>query len=190
MWVFLATEVLFFSVLFFGYLVTRVHHPEAFAQASRHTDVVLGSLNTAILLTSSLTMALAGRSAQLGKQRSSGWLLSATFLLGALFLSLKLLEYAHDIHEHLVPWQASFALVGADVAGLRLFFLMYFVTTGAHAVHLIVGLVLVAIMIGAVMRGAVSSEHAEPIELTGLYWHLVDIVWIFLYPALYLVSRT
>jgi cytochrome c oxidase subunit III len=189
MWIFLATEVLFFSVLFFGYTVTRLHHPAAFAQASRHTDIVLGSINTAVLLTSSLAMALAGRSAQSGDRRATVWLLAATFTLGLLFLSLKLLEYAHDFHEHLVPW-LSFELPGPDQAGLRLFFLMYFVTTGAHAVHLIVGLTLVAVMTGIALRNKELRLHSGAIEITGLYWHLVDMVWIFLYPLLYLVSRT
>jgi cytochrome c oxidase subunit III len=188
MWVFLTTEVLFFGVLFFGYTVTRLHHPAAFAQASRHTDVLLGSINTAVLLTSSLTMALAGRSAQSKNRRASRWLLTATFALGLLFLGLKILEYTHDFQEHLVPW-LSFGLDGPDPAGLRLFFLMYFVTTGAHAVHLIAGLTLVAVLTGAAMRGTASHVPSEPIEITGLYWHLVDIVWIFLYPLLYLVSR-
>ena len=189
MWVFLATEVLFFSVLIFGYMVTRLHHPDGFAQASRHTNLILGSINTGVLLTSSLAVALAGRSAQSGNRRATIWLLAATFALGLLFLSLKFLEYADDFHEHLVPW-LSFDVPGADQTGMRLFFLMYFVTTGAHAVHLIVGLTLVAIMIGIAARHTDVSEHSEPIEITGLYWHLVDIVWIFLYPLLYLVSRT
>jgi cytochrome c oxidase subunit 3 len=189
MWVFLATEVLFFSVLFVGYLVTRLHHPSGFALASRHTDVVIGSANTAVLMTSSLTMALAGRSLKLAGRRAAPWLLLATFALGAVFLALKLLEYSHDFQQHLVPGR-SFALHGPDTSGARLFFLMYFVMTGAHAIHLMVGMTLVLIMAGAVWRGALTRRRAEPVEITALYWHLVDIVWIFLYPLLYLVSRT
>ncbi|HEX6506822.1 MAG TPA: cytochrome c oxidase subunit 3 [Chloroflexota bacterium] len=120
--------------------------------------------------------------------RWSGWLLAATCLLGALFLGLKLFEYSDDFERHLVPWR-DFALGGADTGGARLFFLMYFVTTGAHAVHLLVGLVLVGVMFGGVVTGRLSRKDPETIELTGLYWHLVDIVWIFLFPLLYLVSR-
>jgi cytochrome c oxidase subunit III len=189
MWVFLATEILFFGVLFFGYAVTRIHHPQAFALASRHTDVVLGTINTAVLLSSSLTIALAARSLKAGSARASGRLLVATLILGLTFLSLKLLEYSHDVAEGLVPW-SHFTLGGPDASGERLFFLMYFVMTGAHAVHLIAGLTLVGIMRLALARGWISVERFEPVEITGLYWHLVDIVWIFLYPLLYLVSRT
>jgi cytochrome c oxidase subunit 3 len=176
MWVFLATEVLFFSVLFFGYLITRIHYPEAFAAASRRTDVVLGTLNTAILLTSSLTMALAVHSQELRAARAARVWLAATFILGAIFFGIKMLEYAHDYHEHLVPW-LHFEFPGPQTQGARLFFLMYFVMTGAHAIHLLVGLSLLA----TVRRN---------LEVVGLYWHLIDIVWIFLYPLLYLVART
>jgi cytochrome c oxidase subunit III len=189
LWVFLATEVLFFGVLLFGYVVTRIHHPQAFALASRHTDIVLGSVNTAVLLTSSLTVALSSVSLELGRRRAAQWLLAATLVLGATFLALKLLEYAHDIHEHLVPW-LDFSLRGPDVEGEKLFFFMYFVMTGAHAVHLIVGLSLVATMIVVVGRRKTATDSSGPVELTALYWHLVDVIWIFLYPMLYLISRT
>jgi cytochrome c oxidase subunit 3 len=189
MWVFLATEVLFFGVLFFGYLITRMHYPGAFAAASRRTDVVLGSANTAILLTSSLTMALAVRSFALGAKRACAWLLTATFALGAAFLAIKLTEYGHDYEEHLVPW-LGFAFPAAQAEGARLFFLLYFAMTGAHAVHLIVGLSWVGILIFAVSRAHTKASHPDILEVAGLYWHLVDIVWIFLYPLLYLVSRT
>jgi cytochrome c oxidase subunit III len=189
MWIFLATEILFFGVLFFAYLIMRIHYPEAFAAASKHTDVVLGSINTAILLTSSLTMALAVRSFSLGANRACAWLLAATFALGAAFAAVKFTEYAHDYHEHLVPW-LSFAFPSAQAEGARLFFLLYFVMTGAHAIHLIVGLTWVGVLIVAVSRGLADSKHPDALEVAGLYWHLIDIIWIFLYPLLYLVSRT
>ena len=190
MWVFLVSEMLFFSVLFFGYLVTRLHHPLGFAAASRHTDVLLGSVNTAVLLTSSLTMALAGRSVSHGGKRGSTALLAATAALGTVFLALKFLEYAHDARDHLVPWHDFSFAPGDDIAGARQFFLLYFIMTGAHAVHLIVGISLVLIVMVGVARGRHGARSAGPVEITGLYWHLVDIVWIFLYPLLYLVSRT
>lgn len=184
MWVFLATEVLFFGVLFFAYVTTRLHYGEAFAAASRHTDITLGSINTGVLLTSSLTMALAVRSVSLGAQRAAGWFLVATMALGATFLTLKGLEYTHEYHEHLVPW-LDFAFDPAQRTGARLFFYLYFVMTGAHAVHLIIGLCLVGFMLTRLSRASVAA-----LEITALYWHLIDIIWIFLYPLLYLVSRT
>jgi cytochrome c oxidase subunit III len=189
MWVFLASEVLFFNVLLFGYLVTRLHHPQGFALASRHTDVVLGSINTAVLLTTSLTVALAGETLKRDRGRACARLLAATFVLGIVFLAVKLLEYTHDYHQHLVPW-LSFSLSGEDLDGARLFFLMYFVMTGAHAVHLLAGLGLIAFMAVATARGRITVRNPEPVEVSGLYWHLIDIVWIFLYPLLYLVART
>lgn len=188
-WVFLATEVLFFGVLFFAYVMTRLHHPEAFASASRHTDLTLGSINTGVLLTSSLAIALAVRSVSLGAVRAGAWLLVATLALGAVFLGLKSLEYWHDYSEHLVPW-LDFAFAPAERNGARLFFYLYFVMTGAHAVHLIIGLCLVGFMLVRLWRGHIEASSLAPLEVTALYWHLIDIIWIFLYPLLYLVSRT
>jgi cytochrome c oxidase subunit 3 len=181
MWVFLATEVLFFGVLFFAYVTTRLHYGEAFAVASRHTNITLGSINTGVLLTSSLTMALAVRSVTVGARRVGAWLLVATMALGVTFLALKGIEYAHDYREHLVPW-LEFAFDPSQRAGARLFFYLYFVMTGAHAIHLIIGLCLAGFMLTRLTVAA--------LEVTALYWHLVDMVWIFLYPLLYLVSRT
>jgi cytochrome c oxidase subunit 3 len=189
MWVFLVSEMLFFSVLFFGYLVTRLHHPLGFATASRHTDVVIGSVNTAVLLTSSLMMALAGRSAAAGARRSATRLLAATAVFGMIFLALKGLEYAHDAQHQLVPWRDFSLAFEPDAAGARLFFWLYFIMTGAHAVHLLIGISLVLFVMVGVARVR-HAIHVELIEVTGLYWHLVDIVWIFLYPLLYLVSRS
>lgn len=190
MWVFLASEALFFGVLFFGYLATRLHHPQGFAAGSRETEWVLGTLNTAILLTSSLTVALAVEYHRVRQPRAAAWLLVATFILGSAFLSLKLLEYVHDFERHLVPWLA-FAATGPDASGMQQFFLLYFVMTGAHAVHLVVGLGLVAVLWWrGISRRSARAASSHELELGGLYWHLVDIIWIFLFPLLYLVSRT
>jgi cytochrome c oxidase subunit 3 len=187
MWVFLATEVLFFGVLFAAYMVTRLHHPQAFAHASRLTDLKLGSLNTAVLLTSSLTMALAARAARARRWRPCGSWLTVTGGFGVTFLVLKLTEYHSDFERHLVPG-AHFALAGPDQAGLQQFFLAYFVTTGAHATHLLVGIGLVATLTARAFSGR-SHPTGTTVEVSALYWHLVDIVWIFLFPLLYLVSR-
>ena len=188
MWIFLATEILFFGVLFMAYLVTRLHHPQAFAAASRFTDLTLGGTNTAVLLTSSLAMALAGRAARARRWRQCAWLLAATFALGVTFLGIKATEYRADFAHHLVPGP-GFSLHGPDRTGLEQFFLAYFVTTGAHAVHLLVGIGVVAVLWLRISSGR-RRPHARLVEVSGLYWHLVDIVWIFLFPLLYLVSRT
>jgi cytochrome c oxidase subunit 3 len=188
MWVFLSTEVLFFGGLFSAYVVGRVLYPEAFAAASRHTDVVIGTVNTAVLLTSSLTMALAVRASWLGRQRAVTWLLLATLMLGLVFLGLKAVEYTKDYHEHLVP-ALNFAVDDPREAQIKLFFILYFLTTGLHAIHLTVGVGVVATLIVMNVRGRFSKAYHTPVEIAGLYWHFVDIVWIFLYPLLYLVSR-
>jgi cytochrome c oxidase subunit III len=186
-WIFLATEVLFFGPLFFAYLYVRIHFPDAVGAASRHTDVLLGTLNTAILLTSSLCMALAAARAQ-GGQRA-GWLLYASALLGLVFLAIKGIEYRQEFSEHLFPGRA-FAPAGAGAAlahGMQLFFILYFAMTALHALHLAAGIALCVAMALALRRGSARAEH---VELAGLYWHFVDLVWIFLYPLLYLVDRS
>ncbi len=187
MWVFLATEVLFFGVLFAVYLITRIHHPQAFAAASQLTDLKLGCLNTVVLLTSSLTMALAALAARERRWRPCSSWLTATAALGLVFLAIKLIEYHADFDRHLVPG-ASFAPAGPDRAGLEQFFWTYFMTTGAHATHLLVGIGLVAVL-AARARSGRSRPTATTVGVSALYWHLVDIVWIFLFPLLYLVSR-
>lgn len=189
LWVFLASEVMFFGLLFYGYTITRIAHPQAFAQASAHTDVLLGSINCFLIFTSSLTMALAARSLRIGERRESLHLLAATWVLGFLFLAVKCYEYHEDIDNHLVPW-GRFGLHGPLAAGERLFYFMYFVMTGAHAMHLIAGLGIIAVMLIGVARGTYTKDNCEAVELAALYWALVDTVWIFLYPILYLVHRS
>ena len=187
--VFLATEILFFGGLFTAYTATRLHDPQAFAIASRLTNVTLGSINTGVLLTSSLMMALAVRATKLGRSRASIAFLCATAVLGLAFLGIKFTEYVLDWHDHLVP-VLNFAHHGPHAGGVENFFYLYFFMTGLHSIHMIIGIVIVAIVAVLAWRGRYSSDYFTPVELTGLYWHLVDIVWIFLYPLLYLVSRT
>jgi cytochrome c oxidase subunit 3 len=188
LWVFLASEVMFFGLLFYGYTITRMSHPQAFADASAHTDLLLGSVNAFVLFTSSLTMALAARSLRLGAQRACVRLLASTLALGISFLAIKCYEYHVDIENQLVPW-GSFAVHGRLAGGERLFFFMYFVMTGAHAIHLTVGLGLLAFVLAGVARGTYTQKNSTAVELAALYWALVDTVWIFLYPVLYLVHR-
>lgn len=189
MWVFLGTEVLFFGVLFASYTITRIDHPEAFAAASRLTHVFIGTINTAVLLTSSLTMALAVQRVQYGRSRAVAGFLLATILLGLVFLGLKGFEYYEEYQEHLVP-TINFAFSGPHAGDAEIFFYLYFIMTGLHALHLTLGIVVVAVIGVMAWRGHFTARYYTPVEVTGLYWHFVDIVWIFLYPLIYLVSRS
>ena len=188
-WVFLATEVLFFGGLFAAYLVCRVLYAGAFGDASKHTDVLIGTLNTAILLTSSLFMALAVRASKLGQRRATTWCLLITLLLGVVFLGLKAMEYHKDYIDHLVP-VLDFHFGGPHPAQAELFFILYFLMTGLHAIHVAVGIGVLGVLARMSARRRFSPHYFTPVEVGGLYWHFVDIVWIFLYPLLYLVSRT
>ncbi len=187
-WVFLATELMFFGPLLLGYFHGRLMLPQAFAAGSRHTEVWLGTANTAILLTSSLCMALSVQLRKLGQQRGACWLLVATAFLGLAFLGIKGYEYSLEWGEHLFPGR-HFAFDPAMAAGAQYFFYLYFALTGLHALHLLLGISLVVLMATALARGHAEFARHERIELLGLYWHFVDAIWIFLYPMLYLVGR-
>jgi cytochrome c oxidase subunit 3 len=188
MWVFLATETLFVGVLFGAYILVRLNHPEGFTSASRETDIVLGTLNTAVLLTSSLAMALALYRAHEGHHHSAANWLVITALLGLCFLGIKGIEYWMDWQHALVPG-LRFHVASAHAQGMELFFFLYFIMTGAHALHLFIGVVLVLLFAGYTRRGRFTQEYQAPLENVGLYWHFVDVVWIFLFPLLYLVHR-
>ena len=185
MWVFLATEVLFFGGLFVGYAVYRTIYPAAFAVAAAHTDVFLGTLNTAILLTSSLFAALAVRQGKAGDIAAARVLLLATIALGVLFLGVKGYEYWKDVEEGL--WIGpSFALPEAQA---QIFFSFYWVMTFVHALHVTVGVGVFAAICALLNRRTHDPAVTDIVEVPALYWHFVDIVWIFLYPILYLVGR-
>ncbi len=187
MWVFLATEIMFFGGLFTAYAVYRTMHPAAFEVASRHLDIVLGSFNTSVLLTSSLTMALAVRCAQTGKRRNTVAFLIATMLLGIAFLCVKGLEYYQKYTDHLAPG-ASFSFAGPHSREAEMFFYLYFAMTGLHAIHMIAGIGVVGVITILAARGRFTPTYYTPLEVTGLYWHFVDIIWIFLFPLLYLIG--
>lgn len=184
-WVFLASEVLLFSGLFAGYSVYRGLYPQGFLAAGRQTDIVYGTVNTFLLMTSSLTIATSGRAAQLQAFRLARALLAATFLLGALFLVLKGFEYTEDIRKHLVP--------GPDFPvpqqGAQLFFSFYWIMTGLHACHVTAGLAAVLRLLIASRQDSRWLAGSGSQEGTALYWHLVDVIWIVLYPLLYLTGR-
>ena len=188
MWVFLATEVLFFGGMFAAYGVYRYWYGADFAAASRRLDVVLGGINTAILLTSSLTMALAVRATQLGNRRMTTAFLLMTLLLGTAFLGVKGVEYAHKYHEHLIPGE-QFTFDG-QARFTQIFFSLYFAMTGMHALHMVIGIGMIAILIYMNLRHRFAPSYYFPVEMGGLYWHFVDIVWVFLFPLLYLVDRS
>jgi len=189
MWVFLTTETLFFGVLFFGYLMARVRFPEAFAAAGRHTDFALGTINTAMLLTSSLAMALAVRAAAIRRRRWAVLLLGATLTLGVAFLMIKGFEYRAEYLQHLVPG-ADFRFDAAQRDVAELFFWLYFVMTGIHAIHLAIGIVVIGVVAARLAFGGFALQSPLSVEMAGLYWHFVDVVWIFIYPCLYLIARS
>lgn len=187
MWVFIAQEILFFGGLFLAYTVYRFMYPEAFAQASRHLDIVLGGFNTVVLIGSSLTMAIAVHGAQLGKRWMQVIFLLLTIFLGCVFLGVMAIEYGHKFHEHLVPGP-NFRFDG-DAGHAQIFFSLYFVMTGLHALHMVIGIAILGVLVWQAARGAYGRAYYSPVELTGLYWHFVDIIWIFLFPLLYLIGR-
>ncbi len=192
MWVFLVSEVLFFGGLFTVYTVYRYSFPVAFAAASHHLNVTLGAVNTVGLLASSLTMALAVRGASLGKRRHVVGFLLLTLVLGGVFLGIKTVEYGEKFEHHLVPGTTfsahSLGLEGALLGQAELFYSLYFGLTGLHALHMVIGMLILLGLCVAAQRGRFDGGYFTPVEMTGLYWHFVDVVWIFLFPLLYLVA--
>jgi cytochrome c oxidase subunit III len=222
-WVFLVTEIMFFGGLFTAYILFRSKYPEAFIAGSHQLDITLGTINTAVLIFSSLTMAMAVRSAQLGRRKAIVGFLIATIVLGSTFLGIKATEYHHKWVEHLIPGEGFHleeaqlpthhgkpitsdlptGIVGesradaplptaprSDVqAHAQLFFFLYFGMTGLHAFHMIIGVGLLVWLIGPSWKGKFNADNHNYVEGIGLYWHFVDIVWIFLFPLLYLVGR-
>ncbi len=188
MWAFLVQEILFFGGLFAAYLVYRMSYPEAFIQGSHYLDITLGGVNTAILICSSLTMALAVFYGQQGNRRQLILFLFLTIVLGAAFLGIKAVEYTHKYHEHLIPGP-MFHPEEAHPPQMQIFFALYFAMTGMHALHMVIGIGILFFLIYQARQGRYSAEYNSPIEIFGLYWHFVDIVWIFLFPLLYLIGR-
>ena len=186
MWTFLATEILFFGGLFTSYLVYRSTYPQAFATGSEHGNVLIGTINTAILLTSSFTMALSVHAAQEGKNKKTAWLLLLTLLFGLAFLGLKGLEYSEHISEHMLPGAHFTPQLSHPV---EMYFYLYFVMTGLHSLHVLVGVGVLAFMLLLAWRKRFSAEYHTPMEISGLYWHFVDLVWVFLYPLFYLIHK-
>ena len=189
MWAFLATEVMFFGGLFIAYAAYRLAYPEAFTAASRELDLALSTINTFVLLSSSLMMALGVHAAQTDKKKALVTFLLLTILLGLVFLGIKVVEYAEKFEHHLVPG-ATFLFPEPYTNPAELFFSLYFVTTGLHAVHMIIGIGVLLYLTFKAWRNHFSSLNYDPVEMVGLYWHFVDIVWVFIFPLYYLIDRT
>jgi cytochrome c oxidase subunit 3 len=187
MWIFLATEFMFFGGLFMAYIAYRYLYPQAFAEGSQHLKNLLGGANTGILLSSSLTMALAVHAVHAGRRGATVAFLLLTMALGAVFLGIKGYEYFSEYQEGLVP-ALNFTFDGAQAQQVKLFFILYFLMTGLHAIHMTIGMCVVLAMAVLAWRRRFSPEYYTPVELVGLYWHFVDIIWVFLYPLLYLIK--
>ncbi len=194
MWMFLVTEIMFFGGLFTAYVVYRGMFHGVFAIASSHLDWKLGALNTAVLIASSLTMAMAIWAAQVNRRKLIVWFLLATIALGSTFLVVKTFEYRDKFEHHLVPGPhfapdpAHYGDLVAVSDHAQIFFSLYFIMTGLHALHMVIGIGLLIWLLFPSWKGKYTSSYYNPLEVTGLYWHFVDLVWIFLFPLLYLLG--
>ena len=187
MWTFLATEVLFFGGMFLSYITYRSSYPDAFAEASKHTIVLFGTLNTGVLLTSSLTMVLAVHAIEENNVKGLIRYLLCTIALAAAFLVIKGIEYHQDLDEHL--WPGRNFKPGLPPQA-QIFWFLYWAMTGLHALHVTIGIVVLSCLAVLAKRGRFSGVYYNPVDVGALYWHFVDIVWIFLYPLLYLINRS
>ncbi len=195
MWVFLATEALFFGVLFLSVAVYRTLYPDAVEKASEKLNWMVAAINTLILQTSSLTMVLAVHSARLGRTAPRGADLGLTILLGVCFLAMKGFEYWTDYRDNLIPgWRfdnaewLSAGLSEGQIPHVKLFLLLYWIMTGFHALHVTIGVGVMLVLLILVRRGMFTPAYYAPLDVAGLYWHFVDIVWTFLLPMLYLLG--
>ena len=186
MWLFLATEILLFAGLFTGYAVYRFEFPLAFAECSRHLELTLGTVNTVVLITSSLTVALAIHFVRSDRPRAAAVCLVITLLFALAFLGIKAVEYTAHFHEKSLPGK-YYAFEEVKVPGAAMFFSLYFMMTGLHGLHVVIGMSVLGWLTWRTLQGRYSSRYYTGLELGGLYWHLVDLVWIFLYPLLYLI---
>jgi len=192
MWLFLVTEIMFFGGMFAVYTIYRSWYPDVFAIASSSLNQIIGALNTGVLLLSSFTMVMAVRAGQLGQRKAIVIFLILTLLFGGVFLGVKAYEWNQKFEEHHIPGQAAFHLDGVlpgDQGHAQLFFSIYFAMTGLHALHMVIGVGILLILIVQARKGRFSASYYTPVDVAGLYWHFVDIIWIFLFPLLYLIDR-
>jgi cytochrome c oxidase subunit III len=196
MWIFLVTEVMFFGGLFLAYTIYRTIYPEGFLYGSHLLNVTLGGTNTVVLIVSSLTMAMAVYYSQKGERKPLMGFLAITLVLGLLFLVIKYFEYSSKIHDNLFPAASLYNPATTGPHGVpealqqqvHVFLWIYFLMTGLHALHMIVGAGILTTLIIMARKGKFTKNYNSPVEISGLYWHFVDIVWIFLFPLLYLTG--
>jgi len=191
MWLFIAQEIMFFGGVLAAYTVYRTYYPTAWTEGSTHLAISWGFINTLVLLTSSYTMAMSVRAAMLGSTKKLLFWMYGTLIFGFMFLGIKVIEYSDKWNHSYIPgikWEAASWM--SDPIHTQLFFVMYFILTGLHALHMIIGIGILIVWIFNAHRGAYVKGDYMPVEIFGFYWHFVDIVWIFLFPLLYLVDRT
>lgn len=187
MWIFLVTEVLLFSGLFVFYAIYRAWHPDMFYNAHKFLNITLGTANTLVLITSSVTVALAIRSMQLNRRKQTIILLAVTLALAAVFLIIKYFEYSHKFHLGQLPGK-YYTFEGIQGENPHVFFSVYFMITGLHGLHVVAGMITLFWMLMRTIRGHFSADYYTPLENAGLYWHLVDMIWIYVFPLLYLIG--
>lgn len=186
-WLFLVTEILLFGGLFVAYIMYRAMNPEMFHEGSAHLDRIMGGINTLVLICSSYTMALAVDSAKRNDTNRVNQYLIVTLFFAAMFMVIKYIEYSHKFELGLLPG-AHFAFEGAQNAKLPIFFSLYFMMTGLHGLHVLIGMGLISWLVVKSNKGCFSSEYNTPVEMVGIYWHLVDLIWIYLFPLMYLIG--
>lgn len=187
MWLFLVTEILLFGGLFVGYGIMHAKHPQAFVAAHHHLDWRLGALNTIVLLISSFTMVMGVWAAQTGQRKKLIAFLLITVALAGVFMAVKYVEYSHKFHEGLLPGK-FYAHQGDTVPGQFMFFSFYFMMTGLHGIHVLLGMIAILYVAWRAQRGDFDKNYYFPVDIVGLYWHLVDLIWIYLFPLMYLIT--
>jgi cytochrome c oxidase subunit III len=187
MWVFLYTEIAFFGGLFVAYIIYRSWNPDLFTMAATQLDTILGATNTLVLIASSLTIALAIRAIQTDHKQRAIYLLLSTVVLAGVFMVIKAFEYGEKFAKGIFPG-SYYTYEGIAHDSANVFFSIYYMMTGLHALHVIIGIGIILWVAWKVHKNRFSSEYYTPVEITGLYWHLVDIIWIFLFPLLYLIE--
>ena len=187
MWLFLVTEVLLFGGLFVGYGIMRAKHPEAFMAAHHQLNRTMGSINTIVLLVSSFTMVMGVWAAQTSRKKLLILFLILTLLCAGTFLGIKFFEYQHKFEEGLLPG-SFYTHQGDTVPGQFMFFSFYFMMTGLHGIHVLCGMGAITWLLRRAIRGDFNASYYGPVDLVGLYWHLVDMIWIYLFPLMYLIS--